>query len=83
MRVAEFVQLPLEAQAYHLVEQGQYLIDKKGQRSTVTLYALEDFYVEVWYNREYNSITAITCFKKVSKLDAYLNPISLQELTSF
>lgn len=30
------------------------------------------FYVEIWYDREQNSITAITCFDDVSKLDVYL-----------
>ena len=73
MTLTEFVQLPIEWQAQHLCERGQHLLHKQSQLTTVDLYALENFYVEVWYNRQYSSITAVICFNSVSKLEPYLN----------
>ncbi len=80
MSLEEFGQLPVDEQVQHVWENGRYLMNRQGQRTTATLYAVGSFYVEVWYDRESNSITAITCFDDVSKLDAYLNGISLDGL---
>jgi hypothetical protein len=41
---------------------------------------VESFYVEIWYDREHNSITGITCFDDVQKLDSYLKGITLEGL---
>jgi hypothetical protein len=76
----DFVLLPIDEQAQLVWEHGQYLISRQGQRTTANLYAVAAFYVEIWYDREQNSITAITCFDDVSKLDSYLKGISLDEL---
>ena len=81
MTLEELGQSAIEAQAQHVWENGQYLMNREGQRTTANLYAVGAFYVEVWYDREQNSITAITCFDDVSKLDAYLNGISLDGLS--
>ena len=79
--LAEFGKFPVDRQAQHLWDWGHYLLNRQGPRITIKLYALENFYVEVWYNRQYRSITAITCFKKINKLDAYLNAVSLAALS--
>jgi hypothetical protein len=55
-------------------------MNRQGQRTTANLYTVGSFYVEVWYDREHNSITAITCFDEVGRLDAYLSGISLEGL---
>jgi hypothetical protein len=46
----------------HVWEHGRYLMNREGQRTTANLYAVGAFYVEIWYDREHTSITAITCF---------------------
>ncbi len=81
MTLDEFGQLAVDAQAQHVWEHGRYLLNREGQRTTANLYAVGSFYVEIWYEREQNSITAITCFDNVQRLDAYLNGISLDKLT--
>lgn len=68
---------PIDEQAQHVWKHGQYLIDRQGQRTVANLYSVDSFYVEIWYDREHNSITAVTCFDEVSKLDAYLRGITL------
>ncbi len=73
--------MPIDAQAQHVWEKGRYLMNREGQRNTSNLYAVNSFYVEIWYTREKNSITAITCFDDMSKLDAYLKCIRLDKLT--
>ncbi len=81
MTLEEFGQLPVDEQAQHAWDYGRYLMNREGQRTTANLYAVGAFYVEIWYNREQNSITAITCFDEVSKLDTYLKGISLDGLS--
>jgi hypothetical protein len=56
-------------------------MNREGQRTTANLYAVGSFYVEIWYDREQNSITGITCFDDVQKLDSYLNRITLDPLS--
>lgn len=55
-------------------------MNREGQRTTANLYAMGAFNVEIWYDQEQNSITAITCSDGVSILDSYLNGISQEEL---
>jgi len=81
MTLEEFGQLPVDEQAQYVWDRGRYLMNREGQRTLANLYAVSNFYVEVWYDRVSNSITAITCFDDVSKLDTYLNGISLDGLS--
>ncbi len=55
-------------------------MNREGQRTTANLYAVGAFYVEIWYDRESNTITAITRFDEVCRLDTYLTGISLDGL---
>ena len=80
MTLEDFVGLPIDEQAHHVWEHGRYLMNRECQRTTANLYAVSAFYMEIWYDREQNSITAITCFDDVSKLDSYLKGISLDGL---
>ena len=68
-------------QAQHVWDHGRYLMNREGQRTFANLYAVGNFYVEIWYDRGNNSITAITCFDDVSKLGTYLEGISLDRLS--
>ncbi len=65
MTLEDFVGLPIDEQAQHVWEPGRYLMNRQGQRTVANLYAVASFYVEVWYDRETNSITGITCFEDV------------------
>ncbi len=80
MTLGEFTALSVNEQAQHVWDHGRYLMNRQGQRTVANLHAVGSFYVEIWYDRESNAITAITCFDDVSKLDSYLKGISLDEL---
>ncbi|HEY0039138.1 MAG TPA: hypothetical protein VGB71_00675 [Flavisolibacter sp.] len=43
----------------------------------VLLYQLNDFYVEVYYNKLYNYISEFVAFDSADKLDPYLDRIQL------
>ena len=47
----------------------------------VLLYQLNDFYVEVYYNKLYNYITEFVAFDSTDKLDPYLERIQLPALS--
>ncbi len=81
MTLEEFGQLSVDEQAQQVWDHGRYPMNREGQRTTANLYAMGAFYVEVWYNQEQNSITAITCFDDVNRLNTYLNSISLDGLS--
>lgn len=48
----------------------------------VLLYQLNDFYVEVYYNKLYNYISEFVAFDSIDKLDPYLQRIQLPVLSS-
>ncbi len=39
----------------------------------IKLYALYSFYVEVWYDKDYNRIIKLRSFSSTAPLDAYFN----------
>lgn len=80
MTIWEFVLTPIDEQAQYVKEYGSYLMHKEGQWTTINLYALHNFYVEIWIDRGRNSITRIAAFENVTRLDSYLNGISLDGL---
>jgi hypothetical protein len=48
----------------------------------VALYALDTFYVEVYYDVECNMINQVKCFTSLKKLEPYLGQINIDEITS-
>jgi len=52
---------------------GTYLDHRKESGYDINLYALDMFFVEVWYNPATNAIEDIHSFKTLRKLDAYLD----------
>lgn len=46
----------------------------------IALYSLRDFYVELWYHREWQSIIKIRTFKEFSNNSPYLKRIKLGDI---
>ncbi len=80
MTSVEFMLLPAEEQVQHVWENGRYLLNKGGQKTTANLYAVDNFYVEILFSRKNSAIARIISFTATSKLDSYLNDISLEGL---
>jgi hypothetical protein len=80
MTITQFGQLPLQERAQYAWLNGKFLLNKEGRWTKTNLYALYDFFVEIWIDRSRNSITHITAFDQGKKLDAYLQTITLPGL---
>lgn len=77
MRYEDFLSMPMEQMAEVVWSQGLYLTEKKYSNRFVELYALDKFFVEIWFAlpqniRDFNFVLIIKTFKKVKALDPYL-----------
>jgi len=56
---------------------GVFLGDRKDGEHRILLYQIDDFYVEVFYHIEYNTLRRFRSFSSTNQLDPYLNQIDL------
>lgn len=69
--LTDFAKLTLPQQAGILWEQGDYLLSRRAGSCIFTLYALENFYVEVCA-REPGTISRIVALESFIRRDAFL-----------
>ena len=82
MKFDEFMQLSLGNKADILWREGIYLENHCEKNQTVNLYFIFQFYVEVIVSLTTYRIRDMKAFKNGSRLDKYLNKISLSELSA-
>jgi len=75
-----FSQLEYIDKFHILWEEGLFLSNYQGEKHSVNLFALDHFYVEVYYNNFKDEILYINTFENTDLLDKYLVKISIQEL---
>jgi hypothetical protein len=75
-----FSQMDLFQQADCLMRYGKCLVDKRIESIGRSLYALEDFYVEMLYDAPKGRIVALIPYRNISSLDDWLNKVDLDEL---
>lgn len=80
MDLYEFIALDMEKKADTVWYHATYLTWRSWYKGKVNLYALEDFYVEVYYDNEFNCVDDIRSFKSIDCLDGYLDRIDLFSL---
>ena len=80
MGLYEFIALDMNKKADTVWNHAAYLTWRAYEKGKVNLYALEDFYVEIYYDEEFNCLEDIRSFKSVVCLDPYLNEIELGKL---
>jgi hypothetical protein len=73
----EFIILPSDEQAQYVWEKGTFLMSRQLGRYNISLYHVDGFYAEIWYNKIDNTIYAITPFKDTARLEPYLADIEL------
>lgn len=78
--VPQFAQLTIPEQAQYLWDNGDCLLTRKGEHSTSVLYAVDNFFVEVWHDQESGDITEIVSIDRFIRLDAYLKAVWLKGL---
>ncbi len=67
-------------QAHLICQRGVYLSERNEGDYLVALYALEDFYVEVYYRFEDSEVIMITSFYTTNLLEPYLAKMQLGRL---
>ena len=76
MTLYEFNALDRMEQAESIWD-GVFLGDRKDSEHRILLYQIDDFYVEVFYHIQYNTIRRFRSFSSTDQLDPYLNQIDL------
>ena len=77
MKQGEFERLSENRQVDILYHDGVYIGKQKGFCSTLLLFQLESFYVEIDYLVYRMKIYSIECFASTASLDPYLSQIEL------
>ncbi|UOQ52580.1 hypothetical protein [Hymenobacter cellulosivorans] len=80
MRLVSFKQLPMGQQADVLRRSGHFLSDRRQDSFELQLYALGDFYAEVWRGKGEEHILFIHLFQDSHNLMPYLESIRLPEV---
>ena len=81
MQVTEFRLLSLSMQAHLLCRHGVYLSWRTEGNAFVALYALFNYYTEVYYQPQTSEVVMITSFHSTSLLEPYLAKVDLHWLT--
>lgn len=74
MKIQDFKELPLCQQIYHTQHQGTFLTVTRVSDQVIKLYALDRFYVEVWYDTKKSEMD-VTAFENTEWLAAYIPDI--------
>lgn len=82
MMLFEFQLHDIPAQAAILYDQGVYIGKRKEGCTTILLYQLDSFYVEVFYTKYRHYIARIRCSGSTSLLDPYLEQIDVERYVS-
>lgn len=82
MTIFDFKLLSQREQLDLLYEQGVYVGKRKQGDTTVILYQLESFYVEIFYSKYRCFILAVSCFSSMHRLDPYLSQVDVEHLVN-
>ena len=80
MTLYEFKLLSKQEQASTTWEKGVFLSSRKGSGFAVSLYQVDGFYVEVYYNSTENKIESIKSFTTTTLLEPYLSSIDISDV---
>ncbi|HEY0579653.1 MAG TPA: hypothetical protein VGC75_03000 [Candidatus Nitrosocosmicus sp.] len=77
MTLRHFNTLSQHKQHRKLLVNGVWLADRQTQESTVLLFQLDSFYVEIYFSKPGDEIIQSISFDSVDLLDPYLEDIDL------
>lgn len=83
MGLYDFIALDLNQKADKVWNHATYTVARQIPSGYVSLYVLEDFYVEVYYDSSCNCIEDIRSFQSIECLEPYLWRIDLTDLLDF
>jgi hypothetical protein len=80
VNIQDFRVMDFEKKCDLVTYNGQYLVYRFLGECKVFLYAIDDFFIEVFYSPKYQKVLMINAFDQVAGLDPYLETISLSDL---
>lgn len=75
-----FVKMTKTEKVCHLFNSGEELLSRENTGFTISLYLLEDFFVEVWYSSNHKMIERIEVTSNDEVLENYDQSIDLSSL---
>lgn len=77
MTYEQFCKLTVEKKAEIVWDEGRFLTEKKYINRYVELYAISNFFVEIWFSiphniRDFDFLLFIRSFKKIGAIEPYL-----------
>ncbi|MGF7214068.1 hypothetical protein GGR92_000208 [Spirosoma lacussanchae] len=77
----QYAQLAMQDQLCIVHREGTYLLAGQKQLFYDTqLFSLNNFFVEVWYEKNSDQMTMVRAFQELHRLDPFLVRVSLREL---
>ena len=82
MILFDFKLLSQREQLDLLYEQGVYIGKRRQGETTILLYQLESFYVEIFYSKYRYHVLAVRSFSSMHRLDPYLSQVNVESLVN-
>ena len=73
MTIQDFYQLPEGEKAAHVINNGRQITGRQNGRLFAILFSVDDFLVEVSYDKEKNQIVDIDVIEDSDVLDQYID----------
>jgi hypothetical protein len=79
MRIQEFKVPGVNIDSTFL-KNGVHIADRPGLFCSIALFQVDDFYVEIYYNKKTNEVGRVKTFYGTDLLDPYLKYIDISEI---
>ena len=80
MKCAVFQRLPSRRQRQLVLDKGVPLGKRESRNFCIFLFAIDSFYVEVYFFKESGDYCTLKPFEEVAKLEPYLEQINVDDL---
>ncbi len=77
-----FNKLSDKGKCFHIKNNGTYLATRKESGCWINLYAINDFFAEVWFQLTDNKIVYVSTFENITGMEKYLEKIDITDLIS-
>jgi hypothetical protein len=77
MTLDEFSCLDETHQAGILIDRGIFIAERHYKNFDIFLYEVDNFYVEIYHNLNFNAMQGMRCFKDADALEPYLEEIDI------
>lgn len=80
MQIEKFNSLSMPQQYYYTTKCGTYLLSRHEKTSSIDLYEVCGYYVEICYQHGETNCSSIRSFRSFRFLDPYLSSINISDL---